>query len=106
MDATIGEYAEGSLRINEGRHAICGCGGDVDLTPREYDLLVCLADHAGNPVSRVDILQDAWDWDNAEDLKTKTVEMHVRRLRKKFEQAGIDPHLIATVRGQGYALIA
>lgn len=106
MKTTTSNHVASSFRINERKHAICGTTGDVGLTPREYDLLICLADHAGSPVSRIDILHDAWEWDNADQLKTKTVEMHVRRLRKKFEQAGIDPCLIATIRGQGYALIA
>ena len=98
--------AKDRIFVDKRTHAINGCRGDVWLTPREYELLACLADHEGNPVSRVELLHDAWDWDNADSLKTKTVDMHVRRLRMKFEQAGLDPKLIKTIRGRGYALSA
>ena len=92
--------------IVKNERAICGENGKVCLTPREYNLLACLAAHAGSPVSRDELLSDAWGWDYASELKTKTVDMHVRRLRMKFERAGLDPSAISTVRGQGYAYIA
>ena len=95
-----------SLQVNTRTHAINGTKGAVGLTPREYSLLVCLVDHAGSPVSRCELLSDAWGWDFASELKTKTVDMHVRRLRMKFERAGLDPSAISTVRGRGYAYIA
>ena len=91
------------VAIDERNHSIAGSNGSVDLTPREYSLLACLVNNAGHPVSRPELLRDAWHWDYANDLKTKTVDMHVRRLRMKFEQAGADPKLICTVRGCGYA---
>ena len=94
------------LQINVATHVINGANGDVGLTPREYGLLSCLLEHAGSPVSRDELLSDAWGWDYASELKTKTVDMHVRRLRMKFERAGLDPSAISTVRGQGYAYIA
>lgn len=106
MTSKRNQNAPRSLHIDQRAHAINGMNGDVGLTPREYELLACLADHAGAPVSRTELLHDAWSWDNAGDLKTKTVDMHIRRLRMKFERAGLDPQLIATVRGRGYALIA
>ena len=106
MTPTMDTHRATTLTINRRTHAINGGHGDVGLTPREFELLSCLAEHAGCPVSRVDLLQDAWEWDNAEALKTKTVDMHVRRLRMKFEQAGLDPGLITTIRGRGYALLA
>lgn len=92
--------------IEKSDRVICGAKGKVNLTPREYNLLACLAAHAGTPVSRDELLSDAWGWDYASELKTKTVDMHVRRLRMKFERAGLDPSVISTVRGQGYAYIA
>ena len=92
--------------IEKSDRVICGANGKVNLTPREYNLLACLAAHAGTPVSRDELLSDAWGWDYASELKTKTVDMHVRRLRMKFERAGLDPSAISTVRGQGYAYIA
>ena len=91
------------LDIDENARAIRGSNGQIELTPREFSLLTCLVDHAGTPVSRPDLLRDAWHWNYASELKTKTVDMHVRRLRVKLELAGLDPRLITTVRGCGYA---
>ena len=91
------------LDIDEDARTIRGANGPIELTPREYSLLTCLVDHAGTPVSRPELLRDAWHWNYASELKTKTVDMHVRRLRMKLELAGFDPRLITTVRGFGYA---
>ena len=106
MDAKFTATKTEPLQINVTTHAINGANGTVGLTPREYGLLSCLVDHAGSPMSRTDLLRDAWGWDYASELKTKTVDMHVRRLRMKFERAGLDPSAISTVRGCGYAYIA
>ena len=106
MDATFTATKSAPLQIDVTTHAINGSNGPVGLTPREYGLLSCLVDHAGSPMSRTDLLSDAWGWDYASELKTKTVDMHVRRLRMKFERAGLDPNAISTVRGRGYAYIA
>ena len=95
-----------SLQVNTSTHSIYGANGPVGLTPREYDLLTCLVDHTGCPLTRTELLSDAWGWDFASELKTKTVDMHVRRLRMKFERAGLDPKAISTVRGRGYVYIA
>ena len=93
------------VSIDESNRSIEGSNGSIDLTPREYSLLICLLSNAETPLSRSDLLRDAWHWDYAAELKTKTVDMHVRRLRMKFAQAGIDPNHIATVRGRGYAFM-
>ena len=95
-----------TIAIDKENRTICGEGGKVNLTPCEYSLLSCLVEHEGHPISRPDLLRDAWHWDYATEVHTKTVDMHVRRLRAKFERAGIDPKTIVTVRGYGYALIA
>ena len=94
------------IAIDKENHAIKGNGGKVGLTPCEYSLLTCLVENSGRALSRPDLLRDAWHWDYATEVRTKTVDMHVRRLRAKFERAGIDPKTIVTVRGYGYALIA
>ena len=97
---------EENIKIDEGNRTISGANGKVKLTPCEYSLLACLVNHAGCALSRSDLLRDAWHWDYACEVRTKTVDMHVRRLRVKFERAGIDPKLVTTVRGYGYAFKA
>ena len=80
-------------------HATCE-QGEIDLTPREFELLAALMQHAGKVLSREQLLREAWGWEYL--VETKTVDTHVKRLRDKLEQAGVDPALVETVRGYGY----
>ena len=79
-----------------------GPKGKAQLTPREADLLNCLASQADTTLTRQELLEKAWGWQNAQDLKTKTVDVHVQRLRAKLEKTGLSSGLITTVRGTGY----
>jgi DNA-binding response OmpR family regulator len=78
-------------------------GKAIDLTRTEYLLLRCLAEHAGEPVTRAQILQAVWGFDF--DPGTNVVEVHIRRLRKKADSP-FGQALIHTVRGAGYVLKA
>ena len=71
------------------------------LTAREVRILRVLARDPGHIVSRRTLLADAWDMNNTQLLETRTVDMHIAKLRKKLAEYG---NLIATVRGQGYRL--
>lgn len=73
----------------------------VELTPTEYRLLVSLLERRGRVQSRQQLLQAAWDV--RAEIETRTVDMHVQRLRTKLGAAG---DLIETVRGFGYRLRA
>jgi two-component system phosphate regulon response regulator PhoB len=72
-------------------------GGELDHTPTEYRLLVTLIERRGRVQSRQQLLEDAWDIHAR--IETRTVDMHVQRLRTKLGDHG---HLIETVRGFGY----
>lgn len=74
-------------------------GREVELTGREFDLLEYLLRHAGQVVSRDQLLEYVWGF--ASPGRTRTVEVHVAQLRKKLGH----PDLIRTVRGVGYKLI-
>jgi two-component system phosphate regulon response regulator PhoB len=76
-------------------------GHDVELTPTEYRLLVTLAERRGRVQARGHLLETVWE--AAPDIQTRTVDMHVQRLRTKLGGAG---DLIETVRGFGYRLRA
>ena len=86
--------------MDEDAHVATGENGNIDLTPREFELLCCLMRNAGKVVSRQDLLREAWGWDYI--TETKTVDTHIKRLRDKVEAAGYDPMLVETVRGYGY----
>lgn len=76
-------------------------GRVVDLSPREFEVLWCLAQASGRAVSQKELLHKLWGIDF--DPESKVVEVHVFRLRKKLEGKG--PPLIETVRGEGYRLV-
>lgn len=90
----------GGLELNEDAHQVTGASGDIDLTPREFELLAALMKNAGKVVSRESLLRDAWGWEYL--TETKTVDTHIKRLRDKIEEAGYDPTMVETVRGYGY----
>lgn len=88
------------VTLDESAHTATAERGEIDLTPREFELLACLMRHAGKVLSREQLLRDAWGWEYL--VETKTVDTHVKRLRDKLEAAGVDPSLVETVRGYGY----
>lgn len=99
----FGDHIEvGDIVLDEGAHTASAHGHVLDLTPREFELLACMAKHAGNVLSRDQLLRQAWGWEFV--VETKTVDTHIKRLRDKFTEAGADPSIIETVRGYGYRL--
>ncbi len=89
----------GDVAINRSAHTVSVSGKTVDLTPTEYKLLILLAERRGRVQARSLLLQSVWD--AAPDIQTRTVDMHVQRLRTKLGDAG---DLIETVRGFGYRI--
>ncbi|MGH7024563.1 MAG: winged helix-turn-helix domain-containing protein, partial [Caulobacteraceae bacterium] len=76
-------------------------GKEIDLQPREFQLLEYLMRHAGRVVTRTMLLESVWDFHF--DPRTNIVETHISRLRAKLARGG-GPELIHTVRGAGYCL--
>ncbi|HEY7419685.1 MAG TPA: winged helix-turn-helix domain-containing protein, partial [Ktedonobacteraceae bacterium] len=87
----------GPLHIDMMQHRVQIDGIEVDLTPREYDLIVLLASHPGRAFSREYLLQTLWGYDY--DGFDRTVDTHVMRLRKKLGSLG---EKITTIWGVGY----
>jgi DNA-binding response OmpR family regulator len=94
-----GQRSRVELEIDHAARRVRVGGADVHLTPIEFDLLDCLARKPGVVASRESLLADVWDWADASG--TRTVDSHVKALRKKI---GAD--WIRTVHGIGYALEA
>lgn len=90
--------------LDEPAHTAMFGETQIDLTPREFELLACLMRHAGHVLSREQLLRQAWGWEYL--VETKTVDTHVKRLRGKLADAGVDPGVVETVRGYGYRLAA
>jgi DNA-binding response OmpR family regulator len=93
----------GQLHLDLGARRCVLDGREVDLRPREFELLVVLALDAGRVVARRRLLADVWDQHH--ESTTKTLDMHVSALRRKLDRVDA-PSLISTVRGVGYRLEA
>jgi two-component system phosphate regulon response regulator PhoB len=89
----------GPVSIDRSAHRVRVDDGDVELTPTEYKLLLTLAERRGRVQARGHLLETVWE--AAPDIQTRTVDMHIQRLRAKLGPAG---ELIETVRGFGYRL--
>ena len=89
----------GPVRIDRAAHEVHVDEDIVDLTPTEYKLLLTLAERKGRVLARTLLLETVWE--AAPDIQTRTVDMHVQRLRAKLGGAG---DMIETVRGFGYRI--
>jgi two-component system phosphate regulon response regulator PhoB len=89
----------GPIEIHRDEHRVRVDGNDVELTATEYKLLLLLAERRGRVQDRAKLLESVWE--AAPDIQTRTVDMHVQRLRSKLGVAG---EAIETVRGFGYRL--
>ncbi len=90
----------GQLVINQTRREVTLDKTPLALKPKEYELLLFLAQHRGQMLSREFILERVWGWDYIGD--SRTVDVHVRWLRQKIESDASKPERIVTVRGGGY----
>ena len=97
-------FFAGPFEIEPARSVARHAGEEVELSARELRILQLLAADAGRIVSRRTLLREAWEMNNPENVETRTVDVHIAKLRKK-----LGPHadgLIETVRSQGYRLCA
>ena len=89
-----------NLVLDQVRREVRLDGKPVAMKPKEYELLLFLAQHRGQVLSREFILERVWGWDFVGD--SRTVDVHVRWLREKIEVDAANPIRIQTVRGAGY----
>lgn len=88
------------VRVDRVRHEVQVDGVMVDLPPKEFDLLAFLVEHAGRVLTRGQLIDEVWGSDYVGD--TKTLDVHIRRLRTRIERDPHAPERIQTVRGVGY----
>jgi DNA-binding response OmpR family regulator len=93
-------YEFGDIRIDFRRSQAFKHGKHLSLSPREFKLLRFLIDHRGEVLARERLLDAVWDYDNVPF--TRTVDMHIAKLRKKIENSPQDPAFIVTVHRVGY----
>ena len=79
-------------------------GREIPFTRKEIEILQYLNAHRKQTVSRQELLRDVWGYDNAESIDTRTVDIHVTKIRKKIEKTPGSPVYLLTQRGEGYML--
>lgn len=103
IDGTAENIVIGVFDLNAKRHEIRLAGKKLDLTLKEYKILELLMRHAGQVLTRDVLLDRVWGEDYFGGFgDTKTLDVHIRRLRKKIEKDPSYPEFIQTVRGVGY----
>jgi len=99
-DDTLDTIVTGNLTINQARRKVTVSGREIDLTAKEFSLLSLLARHPGRVYTRENLLELVWGSCYYSDLRT--VDVHVRRIRKKIEANPKKPEYILTKWGVGY----
>ena len=90
----------GDITIDVAGHSVVRDGAPINLTPLEFDLLVCLARKPWQVFTREVLLEQVWGYRHSAD--TRLVNVHVQRLRSKVEHDPENPEIVVTVRGVGY----
>ena len=96
---TDGVRRIGTLEIDEAKHQVRVGSSSVELTVKEFDLLRALIQANGRVLNREQILEMVWGYANAVEIESRTVDVHIRRLREKLKN---ESHRIVTVKGVGY----
>ena len=99
-EITTAALEAGPVRMDVDRHVVTVAGGKVDLPLKEFDLLEMLLRNAGRVLTRMQLIDRVWGADYVGD--TKTLDVHVKRLRAKIEPDPGAPRYLVTVRGLGY----
>jgi len=107
FSATQGEsrvVEVGAVKLDAERHIVTFSGVAISMPLKEFELLEYLMRHAGRVLTREQLIDRIWGSDYVGD--TKTLDVHIKRLRSKFEKDPANPELIQTVRGLGYKMEA
>ena len=89
-----------NISVDRAAHRAFVDNNELQLTGKEFDLLTILITHAGNVVSRDELMQEVWSMNN--DDSTKKLDMHISWLRRKLGEDVSHPRYISTVRGMGF----
>ena len=92
----------GPVRIELNDSTVVRPDGEMELTTREVELIRYLVNHANDPVSRDSLLENVWRYEYS--TNTRTVDVHISKLRSKIEMQPDDPRYLVTLHGVGYML--
>lgn len=103
VDPDNGDLTVGRVAMDVDRHVVTVDGAEVTMPLREFELLELFLRNPDRVLTRAQLIDRVWGSDYVGD--TKTLDVHVKRLRAKIEQDPITPRMLVTVRGLGYKLI-
>ncbi|HLS14485.1 MAG TPA: response regulator transcription factor [Beutenbergiaceae bacterium] len=103
VDLDDGDLAVGRVAMDVDRHVVTVDGAEVTMPLREFELLELFLRNPDRVLTRAQLIDRVWGSDYVGD--TKTLDVHVKRLRAKIEQDPITPRMLVTVRGLGYKLV-
>ena len=101
----LGNNSKNPIKIDTRNLSAIKNNKDIQFTRREMDILLYLFNHADRPVPRDELLNKLWGYAKNLDLETRTVDIHIAKLRRKIEQDPAKPCHLITVRGAGYRLM-
>ncbi len=90
----------GTVRMDVDRHTVAVKGGEISMPLKEFELLELLLRNAGRVLTRGQLIDRVWGSDYFGD--TKTLDVHIKRIRSRIEESPSDPQMLVTVRGLGY----
>ena len=99
-DSDEGVLEAGSVRMDVERHSVAVNGAEISMPLKEFELLELLLRNAGRVLTRGQLIDRVWGADYFGD--TKTLDVHIKRIRSKIEPDPAQPTMLVTVRGLGY----
>lgn len=94
----------GEIRVDQERHEVIVRGEPKHFTRKEFELLVCLAENEGRVMRSSELLKRIWDYD--ENIRSRTLDVHIGRVRSKIEREPSRPQIIVTVPCIGYKFVS
>lgn len=101
--ADMESYTFGEIELNFKKYEAKKDGNEIELSPREFELMKYFIQHRGETITRDQLLDDVWGYENYPF--TRTVDNHIAKLRQKIEQVPADPKYIITVHRVGYRFL-
>ncbi|NOQ15281.1 MAG: response regulator [Methyloprofundus sp.] len=95
-----------NMRIDTANLQQLDCKIAQQFTRREIEILHYLQQHDQRPVPREELLEKVWGYRQAENIETRTVDIHIAKLRRKIEADPKQPKFLLTIRGEGYRLLS
>ncbi|MDR1760581.1 MAG: response regulator transcription factor [Fibrobacter sp.] len=99
-----GRFRIGNLFVNLREYTGRRGQNPLSFTRKEVEIMEYLWKNHDSSVPRTDLLKEVWGYDNADDVSTRTVDIHITKLRKKIEEDPAHPKILVTFRGEGYQL--